>query len=268
MHKARGKKHIKKIVILAACLLIAGAVVFAFIMNAKTAYIVPILMYHSIDEHSKSSKLSVSPESFARQMKFLHDNNYNVVTLEKAVSYILKKEKPPARTIAVTFDDGFENNYTVAYPVLKKYNIPATMFVIVNRVGSPGFVNWEEVREMADSGLITIGNHTKVHFWLLGLDDRFLREEVIDSKKILEEKLGRSVNTFCYPMGSFDKESKMAVENAGYLCAVATSPSDVSLYDVYALRRVKISRSSDNLFVFWGNTTRLYTWFKGRKYTE
>jgi len=246
----------------------AGALAFAVFMNAKTAYVVPILMYHSIDQNSKSSKLSVSPESFAMQMEFLRKNHYNVVTLEKAVSYISKKEKPPARTIAVTFDDGFENNYTSAYPILKKYNIPATIFIIVNRVGSPGFMGWEEIAEMLSSGLVAIGSHTKVHFWLLGSDPRFLKDEVAGSKKILEEKLGKRVNAFCYPMGSFDEGSKKAVEDAGYLCAVSTNPSGVSPDDIYAIRRVKISRSSDSVLGFWIKTTRLYTWSKSRKENE
>lgn len=252
----------RKIVITAVCILMAAGLALAAYIHVQTAYVVPILMYHSIDHNSKNSKLSVSPESFARQMEFLHKNNYNVISLEKAVPYIARKARPPAKTIAVTFDDGFENNYTEAYPILKKYNIPATMFVIVNRVGSPGFVTWEQVKEMSNSGLITVGSHTKVHFWLLGMDKRFLDDEIIGSKNILEEKLGRNVNTFCYPMGSFDKDSKKAVEDAGYVCAVSTSPSGASLGDAYAIRRVKISRTSDNILIFWGNITRLYTWFK------
>jgi len=266
--KLRGNGRVKKITIVAVCVLIAGVLVFVAFINVKTAYVVPILMYHSIDQNSKSSKLSVSPESFAKQMEFLRKNHYNVVMLEKAVSYISKKEKPPAKTIVITLDDGFENNYSVAYPILKKYKIPVTIFVIVNRIGSPGFMSWEEIKEISGSGLVDIGSHTKVHFWLLGSDKRFLDEEVAGSKKILEEKLGKSVNAFCYPMGSFDKESKSAVEDAGYLCAVSTNPSGVSPDDVYAIRRVKISRSSDSALGFWIKTTRAYTWFKNRKETE
>jgi len=268
VHRKERKVPVKKIAILAVCILIAGALTFAAFINIRTAYVVPILMYHSIDQNYKSSKLSVSPESFARQMEFLHKNHYNVITLEKAVSYISKKEKPPARTIAVTLDDGFENNYQIVYPILKKYNIPAAIFIIVNRVGAPGFVTWEQIKEMSDSGIVTIGSHTIVHFWLLGSDKRFLDEEVAGSKKILEEKVGKSVNAFCYPMGSFDEESKRAVKDAGYLCAVSTNPSGVSSHDVYALRRIKISRSSDSALGFWIKTTRAYTWFKSRKETE
>lgn len=268
MDKKRGKFQVKNIALFTVCIIISAISASAIYFNAKTAYVVPILMYHSIDQNADTSKLSVCPESFSRQMEFLRKKNYNIVTLEKAASFISKKEKPPARTIAVTFDDGFENNYTVAYPILKKYNIPATMFVIVNRVGSPGFLTWEEIKEMSDSGLITIGSHTRVHFWLLNSDKRFLDEEVNSSKNILEEKLGKSVDTFCYPMGAFDSASKKAVKDAGYLCAVATNPSGVSLNDLYALRRTKISRSADIPMGFWLRTTRIYTWVKGRGESE
>lgn len=255
----------KKIIILAACILIASAAVFAVFMSVKTTYVVPILMYHSIDQNYKSSKLSVSPESFARQMEFLRKNHYNVVPLEKVIPYLEKREKPPVKTIAVTLDDGYENNYQIVYPILKKYNIPATIFIIINRVGAPGFVTWEQIKEMSDSGLVTIGSHTKVHFWLLNSDKSFLDEEIVGSKKILEEKLGRPVNAFCYPMGSFDEASKKAVRDAGYLCAVSTNPPGVSPDDIYAIRRVKVSRSSDSMLGFWIKTTRAYTWSRKRK---
>ncbi|MDD5428224.1 MAG: polysaccharide deacetylase family protein [Candidatus Omnitrophica bacterium] len=242
----------------------AGACVWLFV---QTAYIVPVLMYHSIDHNDKITKLSVSPESFARQMEFLHKHHYNVIPLEKAAPYIAKKERPPLKTIAITFDDGFENNYTEAYPVLKKYNIPATIFVIIEKIGSPGFLNWAQIKEMSDSGIITIGSHTKTHFWLLESKDSFLKSEVADSKDIIEGKIGKKVNVFCYPMGSFDSRSKKAVEDAGYVCAVATSPLKANPEDVFTIRRAKISRSSDNLLVFWGEISRLYTWFK-RQGTE
>jgi peptidoglycan/xylan/chitin deacetylase (PgdA/CDA1 family) len=254
----------KRILLLAGIAFAVTIALFA-ILRSQTEYVVPVLMYHSIDNDDKTSKLSVSPENFARQMEFLHKNRYNVISLEKAIPYIMKRENPPAKTIAITFDDGFENNYKSAYPVLKKYNIPATIFVVTSYVGSPGFLSWSEIKEMSDSGIISIGSHTMTHFWLLESAPGFLKDEVDGSKEILEKKIGKRVSLFCYPMGSFDGQSKKAVKDAGYSCAVSTSPCGVSLDDIFAVKRVKISRSSDNLFIFWGETTRLYTWFKSRR---
>lgn len=247
---------------------IAAMIILVAVVAERTVYVIPILMYHSIDYNDKVTKLSVSPESFARQMEFLRKNNYNVISLEKAIDYIKKRERPPQKSVAITFDDGFYNNYEHAYPVLKKYNIPATIFVIVNRVGAPGFLTWDEIKEMSDSGIVTIGSHSMTHFWLLGSDPRFLADEVATSKRMLEEKVGKPVNLFCYPMGAFDAQSKRAVGDAGYLCAVSTSPRNVALDDLFAIKRVKISRSSDNLFVFWVETTRAYTWFKSHREAE
>ena len=267
-NKSNGKNLKRKILLLAGIALIVILATLTIILVKTTNYVVPILMYHAIENRDSDDKLSVSPASFARQMEFLNKEHYNVVSLEKAILYIKKKEMPPQRTIAITFDDGFYNNYQYAYPILKKYNIPATLFIIVKRVGNPGFLSWGNIKEMSDSGVVDIGSHTNVHFWLLGNDERFLHEEVVGSKKALEEKLGKRVNFFCYPMGAFDAKSKKAVEDAGYLGAVATTPRHVAQDDVYAIKRIRVSHSADNLFIFWVKTTRLYTWFKRHKEAE
>src|SRR3989338_3649321 len=105
---------------------ILAAVAFNIFLNS--IYSLPVLMYHSIDyTNDRKDKMVVSPEAFERQMKFLHDGSYNVVPLEKAVEYIKTGKKPPHKTLAITMDDGYYNNYQHAYPVLKKYNIPAAI---------------------------------------------------------------------------------------------------------------------------------------------
>lgn len=239
------------------------ALILSIMLFLKNTYVIPVIMYHSIDYNDKLTKLSVSPESFARQMEFLSKHHYNVVGLDKVASYLEKKEKVPPKTVAITFDDGFYNNYKYAYPVLKKYNLPATIFIITGWVGKPGYVGWNELREMADSGLITIGSHTKSHLWLPAMGTRFLKKELEESKEILEQKLNRKVDTFCYPVGAFDKRVKDAVKKAGYVCAAATNPGRFAPSDdIYEIKRIKISRTSDNLFVFWIETSGWYTWIK------
>jgi len=250
----------KRLFIIAVVLAIA---ITGAVMCLKALSVFPVVMYHAIDCNDKTTKLSVSPESFARQMEFLHKNNYNVVTLEEAIPYIQKKKKTPPKTLAITFDDGYRNNYICSYPVLKKYNIPATIFVIVKRVGKPGYLNWEEIREMSDSGLITIGSHTMSHLWLPDVKAEALQYELRESKRILEEKLGKSVKTLCYPIGAFDEKVEKAVKEAGYSCAVTTNPGrGTPADDIYAIKRIKISRTSDNMFVFWVETSGIYTWIK------
>lgn len=235
------------------------------VIFAKTAYFVPVMMYHLIDDNDGMTKMSVKPKSFARQMEFLQKNNYNVTGLGKVARYIEKKEKAPLKTVAVTFDDGFENNYTNAFPALKKYNIPATIFVIVDRIGKPGYVGWKELKEMADSGLVTIGSHTMSHQFLTSLDAEGLKRELNGSKEILERALGRKVEYLCYPMGRHNDLVKRIAKEAGYVCAVTTGSNKdtASNNDIYAIKRVRISRTSDNLFTFWLKTSGYYLWVKG-----
>ena len=246
-------------IVLVAAAITAGAVM----LMAKHAYVVPVLMYHSIDDNDKMTKLTVSPANFDRQMKFFYNRRYNVVGPEKLIEYIQKKERIPPRIVCITFDDGYENNYKYAYPVLKKYGIKATIFVIINKVGQPGWLTWDEIREMSDSGLIDIESHTMSHLWLPSMGSRSLRYELTESKKILEGKLGKSVNFLCYPIGAHDDRVKDAVRAAGYLGAFGTNPGRFKLNDdIYAIKRIKISNTSNSLLVFWAETGGYYTWIK------
>lgn len=218
----------------------------------SSIYRMPILMYHSIDYTAdRKNKIVVSPEAFERQMRYLHDNGYKVVPIEKAVEYIKSGRKPPRKTIAITMDDGYENNYKYAYPILKRYHVPATIFIVTSFIGKKDFLNWDEIKEMSDSGVVDIESHTTSHYWLTGLDDKALKENLEISKATLEKGLGKSVDYICYPMGAYDERVKEAAKSAGYKAGFATKPTGASSnYGVYEIKRVRISPTSDNLFVF------------------
>jgi peptidoglycan/xylan/chitin deacetylase (PgdA/CDA1 family) len=193
----------------------------------------------------------------------LNDFHYNVIALKEAIPYLEKKKKIPPKTIVLTFDDGFYNNYTYAYPLLRKYNMPATIFIVTGWLETPGYLGWGEVKEMSDSGIITIGSHTINHFELIKLNSDDLEREIKESKSILENRLGKRVDLFCYPKGEFNKKVHDAVKDAGYICAAGTNPGRAGYSnDIFAIKRVKISRTSDNLILFWAETTRLYSWIK------
>ncbi|MBP7216043.1 MAG: polysaccharide deacetylase family protein [Candidatus Omnitrophica bacterium] len=258
----------KKIVGVVCC---CAIVVFIWQANRylKKIYVAPIAMYHSINpvQNPHIKGLIVHPRSFERQMKFLKQHKYNVIALEELVRLIKEKRSIPARTLVLTFDDGYKDNYTYAFPILKKYGLPATIFVIINEIGRADRLSWEEIKQMQASGLITIGSHS------LGPDPLIkvtpfekLKSEIVDSKKILEERLGKSVTLFSYPEGMFTPEIRQIVQDAGYFAAVATSPGrKFPNDDIFALKRLRIAYTSDNLFVFWFETTGLYTHLKERK---
>ena len=245
------------ILIITLFVLITGAVVFL-----SERYTPPILMYHNLDNEFMRSKLSVSPESFDKQMRFI-SRHYNPVSLKELAAMVKNKEKIPKGTIAITFDDGYENNYTSGYPVLKKYRIKATIFLIVDKINTPGYLTEEQIKEMHQSGLVDFGAHTLTHPYLTEIPKLRLKQEIYDSKKKLEEMFGWEYEVFAYPGGRFNQNAKEMVEEAGYFAAVATSPGEkFPNDDIYALKRVRISRSSDNSWVFWLYSSGEYIWIK------
>ena len=236
-------------------------VIFGFLWSG-TQYVVPVIMYHRIDDGASVSKLSVSPESFKRHMSFLERHNYNVVKLEELPD-LIRKGRIPYKTIAITFDDGYENNYTNAYPVLKDLSLPATIFINPALIGRGGFLSWDEVVEMSESDVISIGSHTMSHAYLPDLPEQKLDTEIFDSKRAIESHIRKKVTSFSYPLGAFNDHIKNKVIKAGYKIAVATNPGkDYSRHDIFAMKRLRISRTSDNLFVFWIETSGFYTWIK------
>lgn len=235
----------------------------------STKYTVPILMYHYINEQEvKRSRLGVSPWAFERQMRFLREHKYNVISLSALSDLIRQKKKIPPKTVAVTFDDGYLDNYTNAFPILKKYNIPATFFVVINRIGrhlgNDDYMNWQQIKELSDSGLITIGSHSLNHPNLSeSLSTNDLQREIFGSKKILENALNRKVMLFSYPFGGVSLKARAYVIKAGYKSAVGTNfPLGYPDNDVFSLKRLRISENCSNLLIFWIETSGRYTYIK------
>jgi peptidoglycan/xylan/chitin deacetylase (PgdA/CDA1 family) len=250
----------RRYLIILSAAAIAAAGIYIFL---RSVYVVPVLMYHKIDEHYKESKLSVSPESFERQMRFLRKNGYNIVSLDELAGLIKSKKSIPYKTVAITFDDGYENNYTAAFSVLKEYNIPACIFMPVDKIGREGYLGWKQLKEMSASG-IEIGSHTLSECYLPDIkDERRLRREIFDSRKRIKAEIPEGGDFFAYCGGGFDQKIRQLVIDAGYKGACATNPGkDYPDDDIYAIKRIRISRTSDNLLVFWIETSGLYTWIK------
>lgn len=247
--------------IIGFALFVLCIVTFGLYLPAQ--YVVPVIMYHKIDDNSATSALSVSPQSFERQMNFLKKHKYNVVPVMEIVRMLRNRSHIPSKTIAITFDDGYENNYTYAYPVLKKLDLPATIFVVTDWVGRDGYMTWDQLREMIQNSKITIGSHTKSHPHLPSLNDGEIGGELHSSKVILEEKLNKPMEILSYPGGGFDEKTLARVKMHSYDGAVATNPGKKYRNDdPYAIKRLRISKTSDNLFVFWIETSGWYTWIK------
>lgn len=262
------KRKILKRLLLSFIVIACVAAVFLTNFFSRR-YVLPILMYHSIVEGPVTRMIEVSVDTFRSQMRFLKRHNYNVLPLEEAAGLIRDKKKIPAKTVIITFDDGYKNFYTNAFKALKEYKLPAAMFIITNEIGRPegDRLSWDEIKIMRDSGLVSFGSHCLGPEPLVNIKAQgIVRKEIFESKKLLEEKLGRPVELFSYPEGKFDAAIKKLVIDAGYSAAAATSPgADYPNDDVFALKRLRISENARNMFIFAVEASGYYTFMKEYK---
>lgn len=206
-----------------------------------------VLMYHRVTDvpKYKSSRWSVTPAIFEAQIQYLQDSGYNFVKMSDAFNAFSNTSGTPYHKIlALTFDDGFRDFYTTVFPLLKQYDIPATVFVITKDVGKNGNVTWEMLKEMTDSGLVEVGSHTISHKYSTRISKDELLEEFAGSKAIIEEKLNTPVFTLAYPYGVADASVYVVAKQAGYLGAVRTmGGARPSADNLFSWRRVAIYKS-------------------------
>ncbi len=168
---------------------------------------VPTLMYHAIsDDCWGIPSLFVSPAEFENQLNYLKENGYTPIRFEdlnRADQY----EKP----ILLTFDDGYENNYTELFPILKKFHCKVTIFLIMDNIGEKNYLTEEQIREMAESGLVSFQSHTMSHPYLTNLNAEKLQYELLQSKKELAKLLGKEPFVLCYPTGRYSATVTAAV---------------------------------------------------------
>jgi peptidoglycan/xylan/chitin deacetylase (PgdA/CDA1 family) len=218
---------------------------------------VPILCYHSVDD-TWESPLAVRGSDFAHQCAWLRRHR-TVVDVNEAARIIDSKGRLPRRTVALTFDDGFADNYDRALPVLQKYRIPAMVFVVAETIRHGQDVDWvndppstglrvldrDQILEMADSG-IAIGSHSLHHRTLTDLSPDECLDDLRTSREILEDLLGRSVDHLAYPRGSHDAMVRAVAARAGYSWSFSLpqGPEEVTNH---ALPRVGIFRDNGRM---------------------
>jgi peptidoglycan/xylan/chitin deacetylase (PgdA/CDA1 family) len=225
-----------------------------------------ILMYHQVGdfEPMRAHRSTYCHyRRFAAQMAYLHRFGYNVLRMEAVLDCLSGKRPVPARAVALTFDDGYENFYEYAYPELERYGFPAMVYLIADLIGrdaawfaqdrrsTPALMAAARIRQLHQAG-VDFGSHGASHVKLGEQDEARIREEVVRSKSVLEDLLGVPVGHFCYPYGSYDLRALKAVEEAGYSSATTcvrapARPGD----DPLALPRKAISFGDTLPGVFW-----------------
>ena len=194
---------------------------------------IPTLMYHKIGDYPKGSqlqKLWVTEKDFRKQLQYLKDHGYtpiHFVDLKRAEENTAPLPKNP---VLITFDDGYANNYELAFPHLKEMNMKGNIFLVYETIetynvwhnpeteASLNMLTWAQVEEMQNSGIIEFGSHTMKHRCLTKIPAEDARWELNESKKKLEEKLGREMVGFAYPYGAgaYDATVRRLAREAGY----------------------------------------------------
>jgi len=222
----------------------------------------PILMYHGVGNENLYTwgNMLIKPEIFDVQLQFLRAKGYNIVSVEE-LSDKLRKNESVKKVIALTFDDGYVNNFVYAFPILKKNNATATIYVISNALGKEGYLNDCHIQEMLSAGM-KIGSHTMSHSKLTDIDKELLRKELAGSKMLLGQRYENYiVESISYPYGAFNDIVLEECITAGYKEGVSgvygVNTCDTFNEIPYTLNRIGVY-GGVGIDEFWYNIERAY----------
>jgi len=214
---------------------------------------VTALFYHSLDSGKPLT-------NFLKQIDYLMKHGYKVVPINDVVSYVKGTKTLPPRSVCITFDDGYSDNFGAVFTIRKKYDVPVTIFLSTKYVASDvsqeidlgigeRFLTWGEIKEMARSG-VCFGSHGHNHCDLTGLSTDKSLQEILLSKELIKKNLSGRIRYFSYPYGRYDGKTLRFVKKAGFEAAFTTIPGTIRPGDdPYALKRTLIA-PSDSLFDF------------------
>ncbi len=182
---------------------------------------VPVLMYHSV-ANTNNNPVIIPPAKLDEEMKYLKDNGYYTITMADLYAYFTNNTPIPQKSVVLTFDDGYKDNYTTMLPILKKYDFRATIFVITAYIDNlPGYLTSAQLKNLQDYGM-DIESHTVNHKPLKELSKVQQLQELTDSKAFLEKLLNKKINYIAYPDGSYNKDTIECAKAAGYTMAFTT----------------------------------------------
>ncbi len=220
------------------------------------------MMYHAVDYAGHPKGNMVTPENFSYQMDYLKNHGYKVISLDELVRGIKEKRSFPKKTVVITFDDGYQDNYHQAFPILKENQFLAIIFVSSEQIGQSGYLTVEEMKEMKQYN-VTVGSHTLNQAYLPSVPPKEQRRQIEMSKKLLEEKLGYPVEYISYSSGGFSEAIKAMVKEAGYKGACTTNRGTHRFNeDVYELKRIRFSNTDRSPLALWAKLSGYYNLFR------
>lgn len=205
----------------------------------------PILNFHRIDKApagagSITKSFFIEPDKFEDIINGIIRNDYEPVFVSEIVNFLENKEMPVKQIIAITFDDGNEDFYTNAWPILQKYKIKSSMYIVTG-VGGENYLTKDQIVELDRSGLVEIGSHTVWHSKLTKVSNTELEYELKQSKEDLEKLLNKKIEVLCYPFGLYNDQVKQSAKEAGYKAGL-TFDQDAwqDPDDLFALTRISV----------------------------
>lgn len=208
----------------------------------KYSFTIPIFMYHFItDDYGNATDTEnyLSPTKLETQLKYISDNGYQTVYITE-LDKLYKYTKP----VALTFDDCFVYFYNNAFPLFKKYNLKASIYIITNYINGPNYLTTAQIKEMKESGIIDIQSHSLSHPYLSRIPIDQASKEIIDSKKILKELFDVDSKVFCYPIGDYNnKVVEIVKENYTYGLNMLGGIYNSKIHSEYNIPRIYANRS-------------------------
>lgn len=234
--------------LIAAAILISSGLLW-FAAERYTPPGIPVLNYHRING-AETDRLTLSPAEFERQMAYLYGKGYRTIKPDQLLEYMRRPEPLPEKVVLITFDDGYVDNYTEAFPIMNKYGYTGAVFVITDRIGTEkGYMTWEQAEGMRKPGGSIVGgsifgSHTLDHAVLTRLTPENVLFELEKSKEGMQWKLDVPIKYFAYPTGAHNQQVRDLVCQAGYQGAFTVDFGRVQKdSDVYALPRIPILKS-------------------------
>jgi peptidoglycan/xylan/chitin deacetylase (PgdA/CDA1 family) len=192
-------------------------------------------------------------------MNYLYKNNYNVISLERLLNLLNSRQKIPKKTVAITFDDGYEDNYSNALPVLRNYNFPAVIFLTTGKIGDKDYINkrgikmpmldWSQIEDMHNTDLINFGSHTVSHPRLSKIQIEKAMIEMKNSKYEIETRLNKKCRFFCLPYGDYNVEVINMAREIFELCLTVERGFVSYIDDKFLLKRNSVD-SLTTPFIF------------------
>ena len=235
----------------------------AKVLNPSSVYpggfrTVPILCYHQFTNKPVARhRLDLARSRFRSQLQYLKDNDFQVLRLSELEAYLIGKEEIPPKSVVLTIDDGYRSVYDVAYPLLKEFGYPATVFIYTDFLGGSAALKWSQMKEMQKSGFIDIQSHSKSHSSFVAMADEsvtnhpadfheWATEEIRAPRKLLLKRLGHHSDLFSYPYGdSSDQMVELLAKEKVKLAVTVQKGGNPAFADPLRLRRTMIFSDDD-----------------------